>query len=145
MLRDTITSVIPQAKRKKSEAMVRKCDMEYYAACIKTERSRLDWEGAVRRGGKVFHRLEEERLQQLQAMAGLYLQVLEANRPKLVSLTHRLREPVALCDTGKDVGEVRVELEGEELGEQVGKMELCVLSFKEMHCSGNVLNFIRLC
>ena len=28
--------------------------MEYYAACIKTERSRLDWEGAVKRGVKVF-------------------------------------------------------------------------------------------
>ena len=27
--------------------------MEYYAACIKTERSRLDWEGAVKRGVKV--------------------------------------------------------------------------------------------
>ena len=42
-----------QAKRKKSETAVRKSDMEYYAACIKTERSRLDWEGAVKRGAKV--------------------------------------------------------------------------------------------
>ena len=44
---------IAQAKRKKSETAVRKSDMEYYAACIKTERSRLDWEGAVKRGAKV--------------------------------------------------------------------------------------------
>ena len=29
-----------QAKRKKSETAVRKCDMEYYAAAIKSERSR---------------------------------------------------------------------------------------------------------
>ena len=29
-----------QAKRKKSESAVRKCDMEYYAAAIKSERSR---------------------------------------------------------------------------------------------------------
>ena len=28
------------AKRKKSESAVRKCDMEYYAAAIKSERSR---------------------------------------------------------------------------------------------------------
>ena len=42
-----------QGKRKKSETAVRKSDMEYYAACIKTERSRLDWEGAVKRGVKV--------------------------------------------------------------------------------------------
>ena len=29
-----------EAKRKKSETSVRKGDMEYYASCIKTERSR---------------------------------------------------------------------------------------------------------
>ena len=29
-----------QTKRKKSESAVRKCDMEYYAAAIKSERSR---------------------------------------------------------------------------------------------------------
>ncbi len=29
-----------ECKRKKSETSVRKCDMEYYASCIKTERSR---------------------------------------------------------------------------------------------------------
>ena len=47
------TNICTQAKRKKSETAVRKSDMEYYAACIKTERSRLDWEGAVKRGAKV--------------------------------------------------------------------------------------------
>jgi len=108
-----------QAKRKKSETAVRKSDMEYYAACIKTERSRLDWEGAVKRGAKVFRRLEEERLGQLQAMAALYLQVMENNRPKLVSLSSRLREPIALCDTAKDLSEVRLEVEGEEVGGQI--------------------------
>merc|ERR1719347_323588 len=44
---------------------------------------------------------------------------MESNRPKLVSLTGRLREPVALCDPSKDVGELSVELEGEELGGQI--------------------------
>ena len=29
-----------ESKRKKSESAVRKCDMEYYAAAIKSERSR---------------------------------------------------------------------------------------------------------
>ena len=29
-----------ESKRKKSESSVRKGDMEYYASCIKTERSR---------------------------------------------------------------------------------------------------------
>ena len=29
-----------ESKRKKSESQVRKSDMEYYASCIKTERSR---------------------------------------------------------------------------------------------------------
>jgi hypothetical protein len=64
-----------QSKRKKSETAVRKGDMEYYAASIKTERSRLDWEGSVKRGVKVFRRLEEERLGQLCTTAGLFLQV----------------------------------------------------------------------
>jgi len=108
-----------QSKRKKSEAAVRKSDNEYYTACVKTERSRLDWEGSVKRGVKVFRRLDEERLEQLCAMAGVFLQVMESNRPKLVSLTGRLREPVALCDPSKDVGELSVELEGEELGGQI--------------------------
>ena len=31
-----------ESKRKKSESSVRKSDMEYYASCIKTERSRWD-------------------------------------------------------------------------------------------------------
>ena len=35
-----LTSDWLQAKRKKSESAVRKCDMEYYAAAIKSERSR---------------------------------------------------------------------------------------------------------
>ena len=64
---------------------------------------RLDWEGAVKRGVSVFKRLEEERLGQLCSMSKLYLTIMENNRPKLVNLTERLREPVELCDVGKDV------------------------------------------
>merc|ERR1719481_1774738 len=60
-----------QTKRKKSETAVRKSDMEYYASCIKAERSRLDWEGSVKRGVVVFRKLEEERLGQLMGMASL--------------------------------------------------------------------------
>ena len=64
---------------------------------------RLDWEGAVKRGVSVFKRLEEERLGQLCSMSKLYLTIMENNRPKLVNLTQRLREPIELCDVAKDV------------------------------------------
>ena len=64
---------------------------------------RLDWEGAVKRGVSVLKRLEEERLGQLCSMSKLYYTCMEHNRPKLVSLTDRLREPINACDVGKDV------------------------------------------
>lgn len=109
-----------QTKRKKSEAAVRKSDMEYYAASIKSERSRLDWEGAVKRGVAVFKRLEEERLGQLCSMSKLYLTIMENNRPKLVNLTERLREPIEVCDVGKDVQNLKIELDHDGImGQQV--------------------------
>jgi len=109
-----------QTKRKKSESAVRKCDMEYYAASIKSERSRLDWEGAVKRGVSVFKRLEEERLGQLCSMSKLYLTIMENNRPKLVNLTERLREPVELCDVGKDVMNLKIEVDQDGImGQQI--------------------------
>ena len=63
----------------------------------------MDWEGSVKRGVAVFRRLEEERLGQLCAMSRLYYSIMENNRPKLVSLTERLREPIDVCDVEKDV------------------------------------------
>ena len=57
----------------------------------------------MKRGVAVFRRLEEERLGQLCAMSTLYYSIMENNRPKLVSLTERLREPIDVCDVGKDV------------------------------------------
>merc|ERR1712106_346663 len=109
-----------QTKRKKSEAAVRKSDMEYYAANIKAERSRLDWEGAVKRGVAVFKRLEEERLGQLCSMSKLYLSVMENNRPKLVNLTERLKEPIEVCHVGRDVQNLKIELDDEGImGQQI--------------------------
>jgi len=100
-----------QIKRKKSETAVRKCDIEYYAASIKSERSRLDWEGAINRGVSVFKRLEEDRLCQLCSMSKLFLTIMENNRPKLVNLTQRLREPIGLCDVTKDLQNSKTEMD----------------------------------
>jgi len=109
-----------QMKRKKSETAVRKSDMEYYAASIKSERSRLDWEGALKRGATVFKRLEEERLDQLCSMSKLYLTIMENNRPKLVNLTERLREPIELCNVSKDVQNMKLEIDQEGImGHQI--------------------------
>ena len=57
----------------------------------------------MKRGVAVFKRLEEERLGQLCSMSKLYFTVMENNRPKLVNLTERLREPIEVCDVGRDV------------------------------------------
>ena len=51
----------------------------------------------------MFKRLEEERLDQLCSMSKLHLKIMENNRPKLVNLTERLREPIELCNVSKDV------------------------------------------
>ena len=73
---------------------------------------RLDWEGAVKRGVSVFKKLEEDRLGQLCGMSELYYTIMENNRPKLVNLTDRLREPIKVCDVGRDVevGEISVKI-----------------------------------
>ena len=51
----------------------------------------------------VLRRLEEERLTQLGSMSRLFFSLMQANRPKLISLTERLREPVELCDVVRDL------------------------------------------
>jgi len=107
-----------ESKRKKSESQVRKSDMEYYASCIKTERSRLDWEGSIVRGSCALRRLEEERLSQLSDKASQYLTVMKENRPKLRNLTDQLNEPVGLSDTQRDIAGVTFDIEQEGMGEQ---------------------------
>ena len=64
---------------------------------------RLEWESSVKRGVSVLRRLEEERLTQLGSMSRLFFSLMQANRPKLISLTERLREPVELCDVVRDL------------------------------------------
>merc|ERR1719402_431064 len=106
-------------KRKKSEGTVRKSDMEYYGSCIKAERSRLDYEGSVQRGCYVLKRLEEERLEQLKGVVQQFHRVMGDNRPKLVSLSQRLEEPVSLCNVNKDIQELKVKVDMEGMGEQM--------------------------
>lgn len=75
----------------------------YHLSC------RLEWEGSVKRGVTVLRRLEEERLGQLSAVSRLFLGIMMTNRPKMISLTERLREPVDLCNVARD-SEVRMSL-----------------------------------
>ena len=51
----------------------------------------------------MFRRLEEERLTQLTSVSKLFLTIMQSNRPKLLNLTERLREPVDLCDVNRDI------------------------------------------
>ena len=46
---------------------------------IMLSNTRLDWEGAVKRGVSVFKKLEEERLGQLCGMSELYYTIMENN------------------------------------------------------------------
>ena len=48
-------------------------------------------------------RLEEERLTQLTSVSRLFLSIMKNNRPKMIALTERLREPVELCDVNRDM------------------------------------------
>ena len=57
----------------------------------------------MKRGVSVFQRLEEERLSQLSSVSKLFLTIMKNNRPKLIALTERLREPVELCDVNRDM------------------------------------------
>jgi len=108
-------------KRKKSEEAVRKCDLDYYSCCIKSERARLDWESAILRGCSTFRRMEDDRLNQLRHLAEAYQQILEEYRPKLVSNAHRLDEPIRRIHVGRDMEVVRkkVDIDENSLGEQI--------------------------
>merc|ERR1712012_822033 len=55
------------------------------------------------RGVTVFRRLEEERLNQLSSVSRLFLSIMMTNRPKMMNLTERLKEPVDLCDVNRDI------------------------------------------
>ena len=57
----------------------------------------------MKRGVTVFRRLEEERLTQLSSVSRLFLSIMMTNRPKMMNLTERLREPVDLCDVNRDI------------------------------------------
>ena len=50
----------------------------------------------------LLRRLEEERLAQLSSVSRLFLGIMMTNRPKMISLTERLREPVELCNVARD-------------------------------------------
>ena len=96
-----------EAKRKKSVEAVRKSDLDYYAASIKAERARLEWESAVMKGCSTFRCMEDDRLCQLQSLAEQYYQIMSGSLPKLVSSNHRLAEPIRLCDIGRDMDSVK--------------------------------------
>ena len=52
-------------------------------------------------------RMEEDRLCQLRNLAAQYHQIMSENRPKLVSSSKRLSEPIQLCDITRDMEAVK--------------------------------------
>lgn len=55
------------------------------------------------RGCSVFRKMEEDRLTQLKTLAEQYHQAMADNRPRLVSSSNRLEEPVQNIDVERDM------------------------------------------
>ena len=55
------------------------------------------------KGCTVFSQMEEERLIQLKNLAEQYHETMSQNRPKLVSCSQRLQEPIQTCDITADM------------------------------------------
>lgn len=69
---------------------MRKADVEYYSFCVRAERARLEWETAVTRGSHCLQALEEERLQQMGALAATHLAHLAQLGPQLLQVLYFL-------------------------------------------------------
>lgn len=95
-----------EAKCKKTQEAVRKAEGEYYTCCTRAERSRLEWESTTQRGGRCFHALEQERLEQLKDLLSKYYVCFRDYGPKLCQAVERLAEPVATCSVDVDLQSV---------------------------------------
>ncbi|KAK4023465.1 hypothetical protein OUZ56_008873 [Daphnia magna] len=95
-----------EAKCKKTQEAVRKAEGEYYTCCTKAERSRLEWESTTQRGGRCFHALEQERLEQLKDLLSKYYICFRDYCPKLCQAVDRLVEPVSTCSVDADLQSV---------------------------------------
>ncbi|XP_046454593.1 uncharacterized protein LOC124202314 [Daphnia pulex] len=95
-----------EAKCKKTQEAVRKAEGEYYTCCTKAERSRLEWESTTQRGGRCFHALEQERLEQLKDLLSKYYVCFRDYCPKMCQAVDRLVEPVSTCNIDIDLQSV---------------------------------------
>ncbi|XP_057378003.1 LOW QUALITY PROTEIN: uncharacterized protein LOC130699973 [Daphnia carinata] len=95
-----------EAKCKKTQEAVRKAEGEYYTCCTKAERSRLEWESTTQRGGRCFHALEQERLEQLKDLLSKYYICFRDYCPKMCQAVDRLVEPVSTCSVDADLQSV---------------------------------------
>ena len=80
--------------------------MEYYTCCTRAERSRLEWESTTQRGGRCFHALEQERLEQMKDLLSKYYVCFRDYGPKLCQAVERLAEPVTTCSVDGDLQRV---------------------------------------
>jgi hypothetical protein len=105
-----------ESKRKKAEEAVRRADVDYYTFCVRSERARLEWEGAIRNGSTCLKTLEEEKLSLLKEMAEKYLHHLLDFGPKLVISVESLEEPVKGCNVQNDaITDIRRHVGAEQL------------------------------
>ncbi|XP_046983389.1 nostrin [Schistocerca americana] len=92
-----------QQKRRKAEECVKRADVEYWGCCVRAERSRLEWEAAVSRGGRCLRALDQDRLEAAAGLASRHLALLDQLAPRLLQSVARLREPVEAMDLQRDL------------------------------------------
>lgn len=93
-------------KRRKSEASVKRADVEYYTLCVRAERARVEWELSVLRGSTILQQHEQQRLAGLHTQLADYLRFSQLMNPAAYPLCERLAPAVAACNVQKDLAVV---------------------------------------
>lgn len=107
-----------ESKKRKAEEAVRRADVDYYTFCVRSERARLEWEGAIRNGSSCLRTLEEEKLSLLKELAEKYLHHLTEFGPRWVTSVESLEEPIKAASVEGDmhaVADIRRHVGAEQL------------------------------
>ena len=92
-----------QAKKHKLADAVRHEEREYHDACLRSERSRQDWEIVIFKSANHLQNVEEERRKFLHETGVKYVNLMASVAPKYVLICDRMRENVARVDLNLDI------------------------------------------
>ncbi|OWA50086.1 putative Nostrin [Hypsibius exemplaris] len=92
-----------QAKKHKLGDAVRHEEREYHDACLRSERSRQDWEIVIFKSANHLQNVEEERRKFLQETGVKYVNLMASVAPKYVLICDKMRENMARVDLNLDI------------------------------------------